>query len=66
MDNNVDFKKEAISLIIDNLGETMGSYYEKYYQDKSDKEILLSLKELLSETVGTQNAQRQLQFLIKQ
>ena len=49
-------KHQAIRLINVYLGEVSANAYAKFYKDKSDEVILMSVKELLSEVLGNKKA----------
>jgi hypothetical protein len=55
--------EQACKIIQINLGQTTAEMYEKFYETKAEQEILLSVRELLIEIVGPQNAQDQLHEL---
>ena len=55
--------EQACRIIQVNLGKTTAEMYEKFYATKAEQEILLSVRELLIEIVGPQNAQDQLRGL---
>ncbi len=56
MDNDIDVRQEAVTIISSVLGEKTASLYSKYYEDKSVKVILSSLDELLTEHMGQKKA----------
>ncbi len=51
----------ACDLISDNLGTTTAEQYRKFYQGKDRETIEISIRELLIELVGPENARKQLE-----
>jgi len=54
---------QACLIIRENIGEQTAEMYRRFYNKQEPGAILLSLKELLSELVGPDNANRQLASL---
>ena len=53
---STNIHQKALQLITDNFGETTSKMYEKFYQDKDDQTVLLSITELLTELLGANKA----------
>lgn len=54
----------VLKIITNNLGETTADCYRRFYEDKSDQEIRISIKALLTELVGPANAKKQLSKIL--
>ena len=63
MTNTKQLIDEACLIISNNLGQEIAGKYKKYYDNKNEKTILMSINQLLTELVGAENAQKQLQEL---
>lgn len=53
----------AVKLIENNLGGEFARLYQEFYKDKTNEEILVSVRELLSEVVGPEMADEQVNNL---
>jgi hypothetical protein len=56
MEEKRSAKVLAIAIISDYLGVTTGKLYAKFYDKQDDKTVILSVKELLIEYLGTDRA----------
>ena len=65
MTNNKKIIEKACKLISDNLGIDTANCYKEFYNDKDEKTILASLKELLVEILGEKAAKKQLKNINK-
>jgi hypothetical protein len=59
--DNEKIINSACKLITDNLGATTAGQYRKFYQDKSEEVIKISIRELLTELVGPENMKKQIE-----
>ncbi|MFA6407186.1 MAG: hypothetical protein WCV80_00580 [Candidatus Paceibacterota bacterium] len=55
---SVNLKIIAVKTISTHLGEYVASLYGKFYANKTDEQILISLEELLLEYLGTTSAKQ--------
>jgi hypothetical protein len=55
---------KACDIIADQLGENTASSYRIFLQNESPKEVIDSLKGLIDDLVGSENAKKQLKELI--
>jgi len=65
MHENIKIIDKAVKILSDNLGQNTAMLYKNFYSNKNNKEILLSINELLVELVGSNNAKKQMQKLYK-
>lgn len=52
--------KIACELIGESLGQGIAEQYRVFYHEKTEADILLSIKELMGEVFGPENAQKKL------
>lgn len=63
--NDEEFRWEATKIIVNNLGVSTAKLFEPLFLGKTRQEIIASLENLLVEFVGKDNADKQLEGLIK-
>lgn len=58
-----DTKKDSLAMITKHFGQNIAELYEKNFKDKSDEEVLATVKELLEEYLGEEQAQKEMNQL---
>jgi hypothetical protein len=63
--NDEEFRWEATKIVVNNFGISTAKIFEPLFMGKTQLEIIASLEKLLVEFVGRDNAEKQLEGLIK-
>lgn len=60
-----EFLNKAVKIVKDNFGEYTANMYENTFINKSENEIIVIVREILTEFVGPENAAKQIEELMK-
>lgn len=63
--NKKDFKEEILDVLDRNFGMDVRFLYEDFYQQKSNKIIMMSSSEILSEMIGAKRANNLIEPICK-